>query len=251
MKQGLVHPNPSHKRPAYLKLKYYEFAGKIVGKCLYESSLGSSYRQLVKAKFSRSFLAQLIGLSVHYKYFEHDDPELYVSKVKYILDNDIESMGLYFIEEVYDASGQLLEEAELIPNGSTTLVTNANKIQYLNALAQFRLATTDLKANHALSGSTYEFRKVLEWFWIAVSNFSEEEMARLLQFTTGCSQLPPGGFAELSPKFHISSSQTYGNLPTAHTCFNQLCLPDYDSYEQFEKALRLAISEGSEGFGLV
>lgn len=33
--------------------------------------------------------------------------------------------------------------------------------------------------------------------------------------------------------------------------FNQLCLPDYDSYEQFEKALRLAINEGSEGFGLV
>ncbi|GFR29011.1 apoptosis-resistant E3 ubiquitin protein ligase 1 [Trichonephila clavata] len=292
-KQGLVHPCPSYKRPCHLKLKYYEFAGKVVGKCLYESSLGSSYRQLVKAKFSRSFLAQLIGLSVHYKYFEHDDPELYVSKVKYILENDIESMGLYFIEEVYDVSGQLLEEVELIPNGSNTLVTNANKIQYLNALAQYRLTTSvkqeiehflkgltelipdnllcifdenelellmcgtgsysiaDFKANHALSGATYEFRKVLEWFWIAVSNFSEEEMARLLQFTTGCSQLPPGGFAELNPKFHISAAQTFGNLPTAHTCFNQLCLPDYDSYEQFEKALRLAISEGSEGFGMV
>ncbi|GFS85021.1 apoptosis-resistant E3 ubiquitin protein ligase 1 [Trichonephila clavipes] len=201
-KQGLVHPCPSYKRPSHLKLKYYEFAGKVVGKCLYESSLGSSYRQLVKAKFSRSFLAQLIGLSVHYKYFEHDDPELYVSKVKYILENDIESMGLYFIEEVYDVSGQLLEEVELIPNGSNTLVTNANKIQYLNALAQYRLTTSvkqeiehflkgltelipdnllcifdenelellmcgtgsysiaDFKANHALSGATYEFRKV-------------------------------------------------------------------------------------------
>ena len=49
----------------------YEFAGKIVGKCLYESARGStyrqSYRQLVKARFSRSFLAQLIGLRVHYR----------------------------------------------------------------------------------------------------------------------------------------------------------------------------------------
>lgn len=40
--QALVHPNP--KRPPHLKLKHYEFAGKIVGKCLYESALGGSFR---------------------------------------------------------------------------------------------------------------------------------------------------------------------------------------------------------------
>lgn len=49
------------------KLRYFEFAGKIVGKCLFDSAKGSGYRQLVKAKFSRSFLAQLIGLQVNYK----------------------------------------------------------------------------------------------------------------------------------------------------------------------------------------
>jgi hypothetical protein len=32
--------------------------------------------------------------------------------------------------------------------------------------------------------------------------------------------------------------------------FNQLCLPDYESYEQFERALLIAISEGNEGFGM-
>ena len=60
-----VHPNAN--RPPHLKLKIYEFAGKLVGKCLYESSLGGTYRQLVTAKFTRSFLAQLIGLRVNYK----------------------------------------------------------------------------------------------------------------------------------------------------------------------------------------
>lgn len=60
-----VHPNPN--RANHLKVKLYEFAGKIVGKCLYESALGGGYRQLVKAKFTRSFLAQLIGLRVNYK----------------------------------------------------------------------------------------------------------------------------------------------------------------------------------------
>lgn len=63
--QSLVHPNPM--RASHLKLRHFEFAGKVVGKCLYESALGGSYRQLVRARFTRSFLAQVIGLRVHYK----------------------------------------------------------------------------------------------------------------------------------------------------------------------------------------
>ncbi|GAB6024585.1 hypothetical protein CHUAL_009733 [Chamberlinius hualienensis] len=289
-KQGLVHPNPH--RPSNLKLKYYEFAGKLVGKCLYESSLGGSYRQLVKARFTRSFLAQLIGLRVHYKYFEQDDPDLYVTKIKYIIENDVDEVDLRFSEDVYE-EGKLVEVVDLIPGGAKTAVTNHNKLQYLDALAQHRLANpvkdeveaflrglnelipdnllsmfdeyelellmcgtgqysvADFRANHSVSGSSYEFRKVLNWFWTAVSNFTEAEMARLLQFITGCSQLPANGFSELSPRIQIVAAPTYGTLPTAHTCFNQLCLPDYESYEKFEKALLLAINEGSEGFGLI
>lgn len=53
---------------------------------------------------------------------------------------------------------------------------------------------TDFRANHVANGNSTEFRRVLGWFWAAVGNFSRTEMARLLQFTTGCSQLPPGGF---------------------------------------------------------
>lgn len=60
-----VHPNP--RRPGGMKLKFYEFAGRIVGKCLYESALGSTRRINVKARFSRSFLAQLLGLRVSYR----------------------------------------------------------------------------------------------------------------------------------------------------------------------------------------
>ena len=61
--QSLVHPNP--RRPSHFKLKYYEFAGRIVGKCLYESALGNTL--MVKARFTRSFLAQIIGLRIHHK----------------------------------------------------------------------------------------------------------------------------------------------------------------------------------------
>ncbi|XP_069805813.1 apoptosis-resistant E3 ubiquitin protein ligase 1 [Dendropsophus ebraccatus] len=63
--QGLVHPNPC--RPPGVRLKLYEFAGRVVGKCLFESSQGGGYEQLVRARFTRSFLAQIIGLRMHYK----------------------------------------------------------------------------------------------------------------------------------------------------------------------------------------
>lgn len=108
-----------------------------------ESALGSSYRQLVRARFTRSFLAQLIGLRVHYKHFEQDDPELFIQKIKYILDTDLdlnENVEIYFVEEVYDSMGQLVKTIDLIPNGSKIRVRNNNKNQYLDALATHRLS---------------------------------------------------------------------------------------------------------------
>ena len=67
-----VHPNAD--RPAHLRLKVYEFAGRVVGKCLYESALGGAYKQLVRARFTRSFLAQIIGLRMNYKVSQTAEP---------------------------------------------------------------------------------------------------------------------------------------------------------------------------------
>uniref|UniRef100_A0A3P9DTK6 HECT-type E3 ubiquitin transferase n=1 Tax=Maylandia zebra TaxID=106582 RepID=A0A3P9DTK6_9CICH len=290
--QGLVHPNP--ERPPHLRLKMYEFAGRVVGKCLYESALGGAYKQLVRARFTRSFLAQIIGLRMNYKYFETDDQEFYKTKVCFILNNDVSEMDLVFAEEKYSKSGQLEKVVELISGGAQIAVTNENKMHYLNLLAQYRLASQvrdevehflkglnelvpenllaifdenelellmcgtgdinvqDFKAHAVIVGGSWHFReKVMKWFWAVVSSFTQEELARLLQFTTGSSQLPHGGFNTLCPSFQIIAAPTHSTLPTAHTCFNQLCLPTYDSYEELHKMLKLAISEGSEGFGML
>ncbi|CAH2077175.1 unnamed protein product, partial [Iphiclides podalirius] len=113
------------------------------------------------------------------------------------------------------------------------------------------VCVADWRAHALVAGSGREWERLLGWFWAAVANLSGEERARLLQFTTGCSQLPPGGFQELSPRFQITAAPTFGALPTAHTCFNQLCLPDYENYEQMVRALLWAINEGGEGFGMI
>ncbi|CAG9785865.1 unnamed protein product [Diatraea saccharalis] len=69
-------------------------------------------------------------------------------------------------------------------------------------------------------------------------------MLRHETFMRSCSQ-------ELTPRYQITPAAAFGALPTAHTCFNQLCLPDYDDYEHLVRALLWAINEGGEGFGMI
>lgn len=298
---GAVHPSPADRRAPDLKTKYFEFAGKLVGKCLFESAQGLVYALNVNARFSRSFLAQLIGLRVNFKYFEQDDPEFYVSKIKFILENNLDDPNwasetglddLTFSEEIYDNRGQLIKIIDLIPNGRHIRVNNSNKKKYLDCLAQHRFVNSvsseieafmkglnelvpdsllsifderelelllcgigkidmdDFRKNTMIcSSSSFMFSRVVEWFWTVVSSFGQDELALLLQFASGSSQLPPRGFAELRPKFQISHSPAaYNSLPTAHTCFNQLCLPDYEDCATLHRMLLLAIHEGSQGF---
>ena len=77
---------------------------------------------------------------------------------------------------------------------------------------------SDLKQHCVVDcGVSENFRKVVDWFWIVADCYTQEEMAKLLQFVTGCSQLPPAGFKDLDPQFTITASPTHGRLPTAHT----------------------------------
>ncbi|SCU88692.1 LAFA_0E14070g1_1 [Lachancea sp. 'fantastica'] len=98
--------------------------------------------------------------------------------------------------------------------------------------------------------------KQINYFWRAVRSFDTEERAKLLQFITGTSKVPLSGFKELTGVNGISKfsiHRDYGaidRLPSSHTCFNQLDLPAYDSYETLRGSLLLAINEGHEGFGI-
>lgn len=80
-----------------------------------------------------------------------------------------------------------------------------------------------------------------------------QDRAKVLQFTTGLSRLPGGGFAALNPVFkvHVISGRAQGSLPTAHTCFNTLELAGYDSKDKLHRALGISITEGLTGFELL
>ncbi|CAB4010691.1 apoptosis-resistant E3 ubiquitin ligase 1-like [Paramuricea clavata] len=136
---------------------------------------------------------------------------------------------------------------ELVPDNLLTMFSEQELELLICGTSD--ISVNDLKNNHNIFDNHSSFSKVMSWFWKSIALFNQEEIARLLQFTTGSSQLPPGGFSCLTPKFSFSSSPLRNVLPRAHTCFNQLVLPDYTSYEEFHRCLHLAITEGCEGFG--
>ncbi|GHJ84973.1 hypothetical protein NliqN6_1375 [Naganishia liquefaciens] len=94
----------------------------------------------------------------------------------------------------------------------------------------------------------------ISWFWRALRSFSQEERARFLMFVTSSSRVPLGGFSQLQGSSGIQPFQIHklyrtDVLPSAATCFNELLLPSYSSYEDLRAKLLTAVTEGAEGFG--
>jgi E3 ubiquitin ligase SMURF1/2 len=126
----------------------------------------------------------------------------------------------------------------------------------------------------------YVVMQVIRWFWLAVEAMTTEERIRLLQFTTGCSRVPAQGFKALQShdghyrKFNIQSiKKTVSMLmpevficnyissllycvqqeslyPRAHTCFNKLDLPVYDSQAELDAYLSVVINMEITGFSM-
>ncbi|CAI9088204.1 OLC1v1022471C1 [Oldenlandia corymbosa var. corymbosa] len=141
---------------------------------------------------------------------------------------------------------------ELVPRELISIFNDKELELLISGLPEIDL--DDLKANTEYTGYTAA-SAVVQWFWDVVKSFNKEDMARLLQFVTGTSKVPLDGFKALQgisgpQRFQIHKA--YGapeRLPSAHTCFNQLDLPEYSSREQLQDRLLLAIHEASEGFG--
>nr|KAF6362914.1 HECT domain and ankyrin repeat containing E3 ubiquitin protein ligase 1 [Pipistrellus kuhlii] len=95
---------------------------------------------------------------------------------------------------------------------------------------------------------------VIQWFWEVVEDITPEERVLLLQFVTGSSRVPHGGFANIMggsglQNFTIAAVPYTPNLlPTSSTCINMLKLPEYPSKETLKDRLLVALHCGSYGY---
>jgi ubiquitin-protein ligase E3 A len=91
--------------------------------------------------------------------------------------------------------------------------------------------------------------QIIKDFWSTVHALSLEDKRKLLQFTTGSDRVPIGGLSRLKLVIARNGPDS-DRLPTAHTCFNVLLLPEYSSKEKLKDRLIKAISY-SKGFGML
>jgi E3 ubiquitin-protein ligase HUWE1 len=89
------------------------------------------------------------------------------------------------------------------------------------------------------------------WLWQALDTLDDSQLRALLQFWSGSDGMPAEGFGNIDPAFHIVAvDRMYdrcdrtARLPAAHTCFRQLDLPRYRSYDELREKLLTAITMG-------
>lgn len=118
-------------------------------------------------------------------------------------------------------------------------------------------STADLSIDDWMEHTTYhgytDDHPVIQNFWTAVRSLDPEQQRNLLFFTTAVRYLPSTGFAGLPERFHIHHTDSAPeSLPRAHTCYFQLVLPAYESYELMQQRLMTIVQQHvMEGFGEV
>jgi len=83
-----------------------------------------------------------------------------------------------------------------------------------------------------------------------------------LQFCTGTSRVPLGGFSALESnhgvgcRFEIqkvefkAKEDFMANIPRAHTCFNRLDLPAFKTYDELKICMDVIANQDIPGFGI-
>ncbi|CAG9862580.1 unnamed protein product [Phyllotreta striolata] len=265
-------------------LSYFKFIGRVAGMAVYHGKLLDAFfiRPFYKMMLSKSIdLKDMESVdSEYYKsllWIKENDP----SDLNLTFSVDEESFGHTTVHELIDGGaeinldnsnkdeyikciiqwrfvGRVQEQMNAFLDGFSDLVPlnlikifDEHELELLMCGIQ-HIDVKDWKTNTLYKGDYHANHIVIQYFWRVVLSFSNEMRARLLQFVTGTSRVPMNGFKELygsnGPQlFTIEKWGNIENFPRAHTCFNRLDLPPYESYAQLKDKLIKAI-EGSQGF---
>ncbi|XP_052811362.1 E3 ubiquitin-protein ligase HACE1-like isoform X2 [Mya arenaria] len=274
--------NPDH-------LNYFRFAGQCLGLALY-------HQQLINAYFTRSFYKHILGVPVNYTDVASIDPEYAknlqwildheICDLGLDLTFSVETDVFGVMEEMELKHGgrgipvtdnnkteyvQLVTELRMtrgiqpqidsflegfnlyIPQKLVRLFDEYELELLLSGIPEIDMA--DWKANTTYVDCDID-TPVVQWFWESMAEFSEQERVLMLQFVTGSSRLPFGGFSKLAggggpQKFSISLvPYTHDLLPSASTCINFFRLPNYPTKDLTREKLSVALQCGSQGYAL-
>ena len=260
-------------------MKYFQFAGRFIARAIIEGVA-------VPAHLTHGVLKKILGHSLTLRDLEAVDPELYRS-LTFIKDNYIEDIGLTFTtqfesfgryytvklkkdgdqidltEENKEEYIQLMLEHRLY--GQTKAQIDAFVHGFLSIIPRENLKSftsneldliicglpdisiDDLEKNVEFIGPYSHHSQTIKDLFAILRSWDTTKRSLFLIFVTSSSNVPVGGFGQMSKPFRIQWVSDSNKLPEAHTCFNQLDLPDYKSYVTLEEKLLFAI-QNTESF---
>lgn len=253
-------------------LQMYQLSGIIIG-------LGISNGCLINIRFPTIVYKKLKGQTVGFKDLIEYDTELYTSLENILnYEGDVENDMCLMFE---------YGDVPLIENGSNIPVTKANRYEYVEAVSKYVLTTSieaqfnkfkeglfqcvgkivsnlfrpeelalliggreDLDFYALMKATKYEGytenSPTVQAFWrIVFTRLTDEEKKKLLYFVTSSPRAPIGGLGKVN--FVIARDGEKDHIPTSHTCFFMLVLPDEQDEEKLYQKIKIAI-ENSEGF---
>ena len=272
--------------------KYFNILGRLIAKSLIDNIT-------INLSFNCLIYKLILGEKINFEDLKNIDTNLYTSllSMKNMKPEELDSMEIYYSIQYQNDEGQVITE-ELIPGGNNKKVTDINdyiekRINHLVSKSQiliyhiqeglfsfipkeilcsinsseFELLVcgqpfidvNDWNKNSIYKGDYNKNHKLVKWFWDEVYKLSQEDLRKLLQFSTGTSRVPINGFKKLESnrgeiaKFCLNSvaynENKKNNYIRAHTCFNRLDVPIFPNQEELHEAIIFVIKNNT-GFGI-
>ena len=211
---------------------------------------------------------------------------------------DFSNLELYFAENEKDENGNV-NSVNLVLDGANIPVTKENVNYYFQKKIEYIMNKDRPYINHIkksifsyipeqlvkiFSANELElilngqpFIDVADWienthyegysptdtiitnFWNIVRELPQEKLSRLLQFSTGSTRVPVGGFKSLQSNrgalapfsiYKIEYEKGKKNYIKARTCFNRINLPNFPDEEKLLEAINFVIDNEILGFGI-
>lgn len=175
-----------------------------------------------------------------------DNLDFYIkSKIKYYLNKD-----KILINEIKKGLISLIPEnlIKILKSDELELILNGTPFIDLE----------DWKT-HTIYNGYYTTDQIIKDFWNIMSEMTQENLVKILQFCTGSKRVPIGGFKSLESnrgntslfcltKVDYESNKI--NYIRAHTCFNRLDIPNFPTKRLLQEAIDFIITNEILGFGI-
>jgi hypothetical protein len=263
-------------------LSFFTFAGKIIAKAVFDGVNLDCHLPVFLCK-------EILGVPVSLSDFEGDPS---YPSLQWILENDPEPLEMYFVADEeklgkhtviplvkngehiqvtecnkqkfvqlyvrYRLIGRVGAQVKAFIDGFHAIIT-ADELRMFapNELDLIICGVPTVDVKDLKTHCTYMYplhpeHPLVHRFFAVIRHWPLEDLAKLLLFVTGSSQVPTGGFKVFADSGHPFSLATGGGpkrLPVAHTCTNTLDLPSYRNEQELNEKLRLAIKE-CNAFGI-